>query len=94
MVLDQEFGGVARLLVGVAEQPAGNHQVAGEQRGAAFADEALADDERLDAALMQAERGVTAGGAAANDRHIGRQPMHGRPLWPQGNHANSPSLIV
>ena len=31
VVLDQELGGVARLLVGVAKQLAGNHQVAGEQ---------------------------------------------------------------
>ena len=57
----------------VAEQPARNHQVAGEQRRAAFADQALADDERLDAAALQVERRVTAGGAAADDRHIGRQ---------------------
>ena len=50
VILDQELGGVARILLGVAEQPARDDQVAGEQRRAAFADQPLADDQRFDAA--------------------------------------------
>ena len=83
VVLDQEFGGVACLRFAVSEQPAGDDQVAGEQGRAAFADETLADDERFDAALLQAERGVTAGRTAANNSHIGRQPLHGVPSSPK-----------
>ena len=54
VVLDEKFGGVARFLIGVTKQFAGDHQVAGEQRGAAFPDEALANDERRDALAVQA----------------------------------------
>ena len=49
VVLDQKLGGVAGVLLGVAEQAAGDDQVAGEQRRAALADQPLADDQRLDA---------------------------------------------
>src|SRR6185312_3752285 len=65
VVLDQEFSGVAGVCLTVAERPAGNHQVAGEQRGPALADKAFANDERLDAALAQIKGCVTAGGTAA-----------------------------
>ena len=49
VILDEELGRVARLLVGVAERAAGQHQIAGEDRGAALADQSLADDDRLNA---------------------------------------------
>src|SRR6185437_434522 len=48
VVLDQEFRGVARLLVGIAEQLAGDHEIAREQRRSAFSHEAFADDQRFD----------------------------------------------
>ena len=83
VVLDQELGGVARLLVGVAEAAAGDHQVAGEQRRAALADQPFADDQRFDALLLQVERRVTTGGPAANDCDIGLQRLHFSPQLPR-----------
>ena len=78
MVLDQEFRRVAGLLFGVAQRSAGNHQVSGEQGCAAFPDEALADDERLDAVAVQVERRVAPGGAAADDRNVCSDYPHRR----------------
>ena len=50
---DQEFGGIARLLLGIAEQPPRHHEIAGKNRCAALADESFAHDCRLDATLVQ-----------------------------------------
>ncbi len=71
MIFDQEFSGVAGVCFTVGERPAGNHQIARKQRGAALADKAFANDERLDAALAQIKGRVTAGGTAAYDGYIG-----------------------
>jgi hypothetical protein len=38
VVLDEKFGGVAGIFLGITEQPAAEDQVAGEDRGAAFPD--------------------------------------------------------
>ena len=78
VILDEELGGVARLLLGVAERAARQHQVAGEDRGAALADQSLADDDGLDARAMQVERRIAAGRPAPDDRHIGIQYLHRR----------------
>ena len=72
VILDQKFGRVAGVLFGVAERPAGDHQIAGKQRRPALADQPLADDQGLDAAALQVERGIAAGGASADNRDIGR----------------------
>ena len=76
VILDQELGGVARLLLGVAEHAARQHEVAGKDRGAALADEALADDERLDAVPVQIERGIAAGCTSTDDHDFRGQDLH------------------
>jgi hypothetical protein len=40
----------------------------------------LADNDGFDAALLQIERGVTAGRATANNSYVGRQYLHERAL--------------
>ncbi len=76
VVLDQELGGVAGLLLAVAEPAARDHQVAGEHRCAALADQALADDDAPDALALQVERGIAAGRATSNHHDIRRQHLH------------------
>ena len=60
VVLDEELGGVAGILVRVAEQAAGDDQIAGKQRSATLADQSLADDQGLDSVALQVERRVAA----------------------------------
>ena len=76
VVLDQELRGIAGVLFGIAEQAAGDDQVAGEQRRTAFADQSLADDQGLDAAALQVERRVTTRGATAHNHDIGGDRLH------------------
>ena len=76
VVLDQKLRRIAGVLVGVAEQAAGDDQVAGEQRRTALADQPLADDQGLDAAALQVERRVTTRGATAHNHDIGGDRLH------------------
>lgn len=73
---NQEFGGIARLLLGVAQQSARHHQIAGEDRRAALADKAFAQNQRLDAAPTQLERGEGSGRATADHDRFGNQLTH------------------
>src|SRR6185312_3060898 len=95
VIFDEEFSCIARLLVGVAEQLARDHQISSEQRRAAFADQALAYDERGDALLVQTEGGIAARRSAADNRDVCLDPSHRRrtPLASLGNHANSPTSL-
>jgi hypothetical protein len=44
VILDQELGGVARVLLGIPQSTARKHEIAREDRGPALADQAFADD--------------------------------------------------
>jgi hypothetical protein len=84
VILDQELGGIARVLLGIAEQAAGDHQVSGKDGRAALADDSLGHDERFQAVPMQAQRRVGPGRAAPYDECLGSQLPHLRRGWYDG----------
>jgi hypothetical protein len=76
MILDQEFRRVACILFTVAQSPAGDDQIAREQRGPALADQPFADDQGLEASLAEVERGIATSGASPDYCNIGRYDPH------------------
>ena len=70
MILDQELGGVARVLLGIPQGAAREHEIAREDRGPALADETLADDYRFDSVAMETECRVAPGRPSADDDNI------------------------
>jgi len=78
VVLNKKFGGVARLLLGITEQPARQNEIAGKQRRTAFAHQALAYDNGLDALAMQVERGITAGRTASHNDNLRLENSHAK----------------
>jgi hypothetical protein len=76
VILDQKLRGIAGVLVGVAEQAAGDDQVAGEQRRTALADQPLADDQGLDAAFFQTQRSIAPGASGPDDGYVRHYGPH------------------
>src|SRR5262249_30643881 len=76
VIFDEKFGRVAGVVFGIAQRAAGDHQIAGEQRGTALAGQPLAYNEWLDSELVQIKRCIAAGGPASDDGHISRFDAH------------------
>jgi hypothetical protein len=96
VILDEEFRRVARLLLAVAEAAAGQDEIAGEDRRAAFAHQALADDRRPDPAPVEFERRVAPRRTAAHHHHVRRVDSHSasRHLCPCRMQSRPPPLIT
>ena len=78
MILDEKLGGVARLLFGIAETAASQHQIACEDRCAALSDEAFANDRHGYAEAGKVERSIAAGRTSPHHHHIRRRYFHWR----------------
>src|SRR5262249_11977211 len=76
VILDQELGGIARVLLGIPQSAPRKHEVACEDRGPTLADETLANDYRPDAVTMEIERGVAPGCPSADDDNICGLDLH------------------
>src|SRR5262249_5288771 len=76
VILDQELGGIARVLLGIPQSAPRKHEVACEDRGPTLADETLANDYRPDAVTMEIERGVAPGRPSADDDNICGLDLH------------------
>src|SRR5262249_27930363 len=70
VILDEKLGGVARMFLAISEGTAGYDEVAGEDRGSALPDQALAQDDWSHPHAMQVDGRIAAGRAAAHDRHV------------------------
>jgi hypothetical protein len=76
VTFDKELGRVACLLLGIAKPPARQHEIPREDRGPTLADQALANDDSLNAVTMEIERGIAAGCASTDDNDIRGQDLH------------------
>src|SRR5262249_4521716 len=76
VILDQELGRVARLLLGIAKGTAREYEISSKDRSPAFTDQSLTDHYRPDAVTMEIEGGIAARCPSADNDDIRGLHLH------------------